>query len=86
MFDGLMSGPEGERQLSFSSDDVEFTSVDNAVDVVQVCQAFQYSPTYLTNDVDRNRTMLLIYTIETASVHAFHADADMRVRYESTIE
>ena len=51
--------------------------MDNAMHVVEISQSFKHSNGDLPHDLDVNGADFLVYPVERALVHEFHADADI---------
>lgn len=62
------------------------TSMNNSVNVVKVCQAFEDGQRNLCYNINFYSANLLVNPIEGALVHIFHANTDIRVREESPPE
>ena len=60
--------------------------MDDAVDIIKICQAFQHSQSDLANDVDVDGANLLVDTVKRSLVHVFHADADVGIGEEGAIK
>ena len=75
---------EGQRRAS--NDLWLRTTMDDAMDVVKVCEALQHGESNLAHNANIDRTMLLVDPIEGSLVHELHANADVWVGNEGTIE
>jgi hypothetical protein len=64
----------------------EPTTMDNTVNIVEISQTLQYSERHVANNVNVNGAYLLIYPVQRAFVHEFHADADVGVGEKRAIE
>jgi hypothetical protein len=62
------------------------TAMDDAMDIIEICQAFEHSQGDLADDVDIDGANLFVDTVEGALVHGLHADADVGVGDESAVE
>ena len=62
------------------------TAMDDAMDIIEICQSFKHSQGDLADDVDINGSNLFVDTIERALVHGLHADADVGVGEVGTVE
>lgn len=62
------------------------TSVNNAMDVIEICQSFQHRERNLRNNVDVDSTNFLVNAIEGSLVHKLHTDADVWISKEGSIE
>lgn len=62
------------------------TSMDDAVDIIKICQAFQDSQSDLADDVDIDWANLLVDAVERSFVHIFHTNADVGIGKEGPIE
>jgi hypothetical protein len=76
---GMVGGRErmGEKAL---------TTVNDAMDVVQICQAFQDCQCNLPYDVDVDSPNFLVDAIQGPLVREFHADADIGIGEKRAIE
>jgi len=53
--------------------------MDDAVDIIEICQAFKHSQSDLADNIDINWANLLVNAIERAFVHEFHANANVGI-------
>ena len=58
------------------------TAMNDAVDIIKICQPLENRKSYLANDVNVDGPNLLVYAVEGAFVHEFHTDTDVGVRNE----
>lgn len=62
------------------------TAVNDAMDIVEICQAFQDSQCNLANDVDIDWANFLVDTVQRALIRELHADADIWIRQKRAVE
>lgn len=62
------------------------TTVNNTVDIIQICQTLEHRQRDFTDDFDVDGSDFLVDSVERAFVHVFHADADVRVSKEGSVE
>lgn len=60
--------------------------MNDAMDIVEISQAFKDSECNLGDDFDVNRTYSLVDTIQRALVCEFHANTDIRVGEKGAVE
>lgn len=74
------------NQTESQLESIVLTSVNNAMDVIEICQSFQYRERNLRNNVDVDSTNFLVNAIKGSLVHEFHTDADVWISKEGSIE
>lgn len=62
------------------------TAMDDAMDIIQIRQAFQHGESDLTDNINVDSANLLVDTIQGALVHEFHAYADVGICEECPVE
>ena len=87
MFDGLMSNIVLSNVPSRQAGMARLrTAMDYPVHVVQVGEPLEHCQRDLSDHVDVDGANLLVNAVQRALVHVLHADADVRIRYESAVE
>ena len=64
----------------------ELTAVNDTMDIVEVCQAFQYSQRHMADHINIDGTYLLVDPVQRALVHELHADANIGIGKKRAIE
>lgn len=72
--------------LSVDNQTKGHTTVNNTVNIVEICKAFENSNSNLANDLNINRAMLLVDSVQGALVHVFHANMNMRICDKCAVE
>lgn len=62
------------------------TTMDDAMDIIKICQSFQHGQGNLAHDVYIYRANFLVDTVQRALIHEFHADTDIWIGDECTVE
>lgn len=60
--------------------------MNNAMDIIEICQTFQHRQCDLPDDVDVDRPNLLVDPIERAFVHILHTNTDVGIGEEGAVE
>lgn len=59
--------------------------MDDSMNIIEISESFQNTHSYSGNDLDGNRAHFFVDGLEGATVHVFHADADVRIGEVRTI-
>jgi hypothetical protein len=85
MWDGLISVQiQSTRQVADMTSAP--TTMDDAVDIIQICETLQDSQCHLANDFDVDWAHLLVNAVQGAFIHELHANANVRIGYKCAIE
>ena len=60
--------------------------MNDTMDIVQICESFEYGVRDLGDYLDVDGTDAFIYPIKGTLIHKLHADANVRIRQESAVE
>lgn len=84
---GIKCDRQAERgKEKGEGEDRVLTTVNNAMDIVEVCQAFQDGQRNLPNNINIDWAYFLVDSIQRALVRALHADADIGIREKGAVE
>ena len=59
--------------------------MDDSMNIIEISESFQNTHSYSGNDLDGDRAHFFVDGLEGATVHVFHADADVRISEVRTI-
>ena len=55
------------------------TSMDDTMDIIEICQTFKDSQSDLSDNIDINWANLLVDAIQRTFIHEFHTDANIGI-------
>jgi hypothetical protein len=86
ILEGLISVNPSMPLIKLNKPSNAVTSVDDAMDVIEINQALQHCVSDPGDDIDWDGPLPLVYSIQGSLVHELHADADVGIGYECSIE
>ena len=68
-----------EERLEEKKVGSRLTSMDDAMDIIEICQTFKDSQSNLSDNFDINWANLLVNAVQRTFVHEFHTDANVGI-------